>query len=214
MAYTKEQAVEIAGTLSNPSKMPAYSYGLPAEECITGSKLASIAGTVCSECYALKGFYKTYAKTVKPAQYRRLESLTDPRWVSAMVTLISSSKKTTYFRWHDSGDLQSVEHLRKIVAVAVALPSVHFWLPTREYAIVEEYLKSGAVFPRNLVVRLSAHKVDGPVPDVDGCKVSSVFTEMVPRGARECPSRFQNNECGYCRACWDSKVKHVSYHKH
>jgi hypothetical protein len=30
----------ITGTLSKPSKMPGWSYGLPAKECKTGSKLA------------------------------------------------------------------------------------------------------------------------------------------------------------------------------
>ena len=43
------------GTLSNPSKMPSYAWGISAKKCLTGSKLAKIPGTICNKCYALKG---------------------------------------------------------------------------------------------------------------------------------------------------------------
>mgnify|MGYP000539350075 CR=1 FL=1 len=33
------------GTLSNTTKMPSYSWGIPTEYCKTGSKLALIPGT-------------------------------------------------------------------------------------------------------------------------------------------------------------------------
>jgi molybdenum-dependent DNA-binding transcriptional regulator ModE len=33
------EAKEITGSLSKPSKMPGWSYGLPAKECKTGGKL-------------------------------------------------------------------------------------------------------------------------------------------------------------------------------
>jgi hypothetical protein len=36
----KTEALQITGSLSNPSKMPGKAYGLPAKECKTGSKLA------------------------------------------------------------------------------------------------------------------------------------------------------------------------------
>ncbi len=46
-----------------------------------------------------------------------------------------------FFRWFDSGDLQSVEMVRDIVAVAERTPEIRHWLPTREYATVREYLR-------------------------------------------------------------------------
>lgn len=204
---TLKEAREIAGTLSTPSKMPCHSYGLPAEECITGSKLVDVPNSVCNGCYALKGFYQTYAKTIKPAQYKRLEAIEHPEWVQAMVTLIGATGNK-WFRWHDSGDLQSVEHLAKIVEIAEQLPKVKFWLPTREYKIVSLY--RGEI-PSNLVIRLSAHKVDG-LPIATSLQTSTVHTET-PIGF-ECRARYQSNECGSCRACWDPKVQNVSYHKH
>ena len=44
------------GTLSNTSKMPAYSWGISAYKCNVGSLLVKINGTVCHKCYALTGF--------------------------------------------------------------------------------------------------------------------------------------------------------------
>ena len=52
----KEIEAKIGG-LSNTSKMPAYSWGISAKDCKTGSKLALIPGTICNKCYADKGFY-------------------------------------------------------------------------------------------------------------------------------------------------------------
>lgn len=209
----KTQATAIAGTLGKPSKMPGLAYGLPAEECITGSKLVDVKGSTCSNCYALKGFYKLYAKTVKPHQYKHLESISHPLWIEAMVTLISKSK-TEFFRWHDSGDLQSVEHLTRIVEIAKALPSVKFWLPTREYAIVKAYQQGFGRFPENLVIRISAHMIDKAAPEM-GLPTSQVHSTDKPvLPTFECPARYQGNSCGDCRACWSPKVKSVSYHQH
>ncbi len=210
---TKSAAEAIAGTLSAPSKMPCYSYGTPAEECITGAKLRAVPNTTCSNCYAFTGFYRTYAKTIKPAQYKRLESITKAQWSEAMVSLIGRTKNE-FFRWHDSGDIQSLAHLEKIADVARRLPQVKFWLPTREYGIVAEYRVKHGNFPGNLVVRLSAHKLDSQAPNV-GLPTSEVHTTDRPAaGIHECPARYQGNACGDCRACWNPAVKTVSYHQH
>ena len=103
----KKDLEKIVGGLSKPSKMPGPAYNLPAYKCITGQKLAKIPGSVCFGCYALKGRYRF--RPVKSAMERRLEALKDPGWVDAMIQLIKPHKE---FRWHDSGDLQSLEHLQ------------------------------------------------------------------------------------------------------
>ena len=51
-------ALQAVGGLGKPSKMPWWSWSISATECITGSKLAEVEGTVCSGCYALKGNYR------------------------------------------------------------------------------------------------------------------------------------------------------------
>ncbi len=75
-------ALKITGSLSKPSKMPGWAYGLPAKECKTGGKLQAVPGSVCFDCYALKGCY--VFKVVQDAQYKRLEAIRHPLWTGAI----------------------------------------------------------------------------------------------------------------------------------
>jgi len=186
-------------------------YGLSAFDCAVGSKLRLIKNSTCSMCYALKGRY-TFPG-VKAAHANRLESITNDNWVESMVLLINNyTKKIPYFRWHDSGDLQSLEHLKKIVAVAMATPQVRHWLPTREAGILKTYLKEGHSLPGNLAVRVSATMIDGK-PHSNVGLTSTVHKESKAIGY-SCPANKQGNECKSCRACWNINIENVSYAAH
>ena len=198
---TKE-ALKIVGGLSKPSKMPGWAYGTPAKECKTGTKLRDIEGSTCHKCYAMKGCY--VFPVVQAAQYKRLESIQDSRWVDAMAMLINS-KKSKYFRWHDSGDVQDEEHLLKIFAVAKLTPETSHWLPTRE-AWTSKYLSA---VPDNLTLRFSIPMIDQPASG-NWANTSTVVSGQ----GRTCPAPDQSNECKDCRACWDPSVKNVAYGKH
>ena len=115
----KSQAASVCGTLTATSKMPCKSLSLPTESCITGSKMAEMPGSICSSCYANKGFYSMYANTIKPAQFARLDSIDSPHWVDSMVSSIGND---AFFRWHDSGDIQGLAHLEKIVSICQQTP--------------------------------------------------------------------------------------------
>lgn len=203
----KKDALAIVGGLSKPSKMPGMSIGLPAWECKTGSKLRDVPGSVCSSCYAMKGCYTMYPN-VKKAQYKRLEALSHPLWIEAMVKLISGQ---TVFRWHDAGDIQDIIHLCRIVTVAKLTPETKHWIPTKEKKIVADYIRVYGDFPQNLLVRVSGAMVDGK-PLLSFPFTSTVHTET-PQG-HECPAPTQNGECKDCRACWSREVRNVSYHQH
>ena len=199
------------GGLSKPSKMPGYGYGLSAFECNTGSKLRLIKNSTCSMCYALKGRY-TF-KGVKAAHVNRLEAIQDPSWTASMTFLINHyCKKIKYFRWHDSGDLQSLDHLKKIVAVAMATPQVRHWLPTREAGILKAYHKEGLSLPGNLAVRVSATMIDGK-PHSNMGLTSTVHKNSKAIGFT-CKAPKQGNECKSCRACWNINIQNVSYAAH
>lgn len=202
---TVEEARAIAGNLSRTSKMPGPSYSLPASACRAGSALRVIAGSTCASCYACKGRYRF--GSVKAAMAKRLESITHPHWVDALVILIQESN-CHYFRWHDSGDIQSLAHLLNIARVAMELPGVQFWLPTREVGLVRTYLSTFGAFPPNLRVRVSAVMVDG-APQAGFPHTSTVVTH----GAT-CPAPAQGGKCGLCRQCWDPGVANVAYAKH
>ena len=212
---TKQDAINIAGSCTKTTKMPSESYSLPAKACITGSKLAKIAGSICSECYALKGNYHRFAKTIEPLQYKRLDSITHPNWVEAMIKLIGNKP---YFRWHDSGDLQSVEHLAKIAEIAFKMPQTKFWLPTREVNIVKDFVKLNPV-PVNLIIRVSATfiDVDAKLPR-SLSKFANILTSTVHKAKEltgfKCKAPSQSGSCQDCRACWDNTVTNVSYYAH
>ena len=197
----KREAKKITGGLSKPSKMPGPAYNLPAWACKTGAKLRKVPGSPCYGCYAVKGRYNF--SNVQQALQRRLEALESPLWVEAMVTLIKGQE---FFRWHDSGDIQSEQHLKNIFEVCKLTPETKHWLPTQE----REYLKDPEAVPANLIIRLSGSKIDGPSPKAWPW-TSSVVTSSE---ARTCPAPEQGNECGSCRACWDKSTPNVAYGKH
>ena len=195
-----KEAAAITGSMTRTSKMPGLSYSLPAWECKTGSKRRKIKNSVCSACYALKGNYTRY-KAIKAAQYVRLASLNSELWTAAIVTQI---KRQKYFRWHDAGDVQDVQHLNKIYEVCKLTPDTKHWMPTRE-AWVKDHLDSK---PDNLVIRFSAPMIDQAAP-ASWPNSSEVVTE----GAT-CPAPQQGNSCGDCRNCWNPEIKTIKYGKH
>ena len=195
------EAWTIVGGLSKPSKMPGWSIGFPAKECKTGSKLRLVKGSTCHNCYALKGCY--VFKVVQDAQYRRLAAVKDTRWVQAMAALIQS-KRPNVFRWHDSGDVQDLDHLNKIYKVCELTPSKRHWLPTREAWIKDHVSRA----PDNLVIRFSAPMVDQSAP------VTWANTSTVVTAGATCPAPKQNNECKDCRQCWNKDIKNIAYGEH
>ena len=193
------EARKITDSLTRTSKMPGLSYSLPAWECKTGSKLRKVKNSVCSACYALKGNYTRY-KAIKIAQYRRLAAIKLEGWTRAMAAQIIRQK---YFRWHDAGDVQDLQHLNKIYEVCELTPEVKHWMPTRE-AWIKNHLDRK---PANLVIRFSP-------PMIGQRNDSWPNSSMVVESGATCPAPTQNNSCGDCRQCWDPLVKVVSYGKH
>lgn len=199
-------ASSIAGSLGRPSKMPGLSYGISAKLCNVGGKLAKVAGSVCSGCYALKANYQY--PSVQSAHENRARGLSSISWADSMIKLISRSGET-YFRWHDSGDLQSFQHLLDIVRIAEALPAVNFWLPTKEKGLVYRYRDAFGDFPANLCVRLSGAMVDGKAPEYSGNTSTVVSTATYT-----CKAPDQGNRCADCRDCWNREIKNVAYKVH
>jgi hypothetical protein len=228
---TMKEAEAIAGTLGHPSKMPGFSYGISAQKCLRGSELRKVAGSVCSTCYACTDWYRSW----KPLLYghaRRYAGLRHPRWVDAMVAMITQKCRppdNLYFRWHDSGDLQGPWHLENIIAVVRRTPQVSHWLPTREYEMVDAYIASGETIPDNLCIRLSAHMIDSepvlpprlklmamPTSTVSSLSKAIIGVAVIEgKGSIECRAvEARDNKCGPCRACWDGRVSNVQYPQH
>lgn len=215
-AMTKSAAAAVIGGLSKTSKMPGPSFGLSAHDCQTGAKLRQLPGSTCSKCYACKGSYVWPA--VKEAHARRLSAIVTAladdnarrQWVAAMVRLLDG---VSFFRWHDSGDVQSVEHMQLIADVCDATPATRHWIPTREPRYVKRTLAARGSLPANLIVRVSAPMLDAAAPQ-GFAHTSTVHTTAAPEGSHVCPAPTTGGACADCRACWDTGVANVSYHAH
>ena len=192
--------------LGKTSKMRGYSFGLDARNCITGSKLRKIENSVCSKCYALKGNFNF--PSVRKGKATNLKHLESDYFVYVMTYQLQDMK---YFRWFDSGDIPNMKALEKIVEIAKNTPDTKHWLPTREIKLIQDFLKKDK-FPKNLTVRVSAPMIDGKPPK--GFKNTSTVHRDQKAVGFDCPSRFQENQCLNCTACWDKRIKNVSYKAH
>jgi hypothetical protein len=196
--------------LSKAGKMPCESYSLPAQACKVGGKLATIKGSVCSGCYALKGNYRFPA--VMGVRQSNLDALPTGNdwtgWIELMTAKIKASNQSGFFRWHDSGDIQNLAHYKAIIKVAELLPMIKFWLPTKESKVV----RTIKTIPDNLVVRLSSPMIDQR--PMKYATTSTVHTKGATIHGHECNAPKQEGKCMLCRACWDKSIVNVSYIKH
>ena len=222
MQLTIKQATKNVGGLSQTDKMPSKSWGISAKECNIGSKLrASKQTTVCDGCYAFKGLM--ILPTQQNAFNRRLELWKTDRklWVLSMDHLIKNHKPikdAKFFRWFDSGDIQGAEMFQDIIELANLNPDIKFWLPTKEFKLVNIY---SSQIPSNLNVRkshplINAHKMQ-PIENVTA---SYVYDEdklnTLPSSSKVCPATMpdSNKKCNECRMCWDKSIPSITYIKH
>lgn len=204
---------------SKPSKMPCPAWGIPASTCKTGSKYAKVKGSVCSHCYAQSGAYLW--SNVKSAYFHRLEQYNEGRnaWINTMIKKLKRMKNSHY-RWFDSGDLQSLQMLSDIVFIAKCVPTVKFWLPTKELGILNDYIRLGFKVPKNLTIRYSSPMIDKKASikllTSKGIRTCGTITSADKTGGVVCPVTTikDRKNCGDCRKCWDRKIPHVDYVLH
>lgn len=205
----------IGADISNSNtKMPGTSYGLSAQACITGRKLAKISGSVCESCYWDR--IEKFKPSVNLGSAKRTTAINwliannyQPLLIKALTARIRAKLgDEIYHRWHDGGDLQSYEHYLLLIELARQMPDVNFWLPTKELKIINQFKGE---LPNNFSVRLSAPKVDSQLKGIP-INSSSVWT-VQPLGVN-CPAQGNQGKCGTCRNCWNTSIKTISYHKH
>jgi hypothetical protein len=214
---TKKEALSVVSSLSNTSKMPGLSWGISANLCKTGSKLAAQPGTICADCYAMKNSYTRYP-AVAIAHGKRIDAYMADRetWVAAMIKLIEGQE---CFRWFDSGDLQSPDMLRDILEVCRATPSTKHWIATREVMFVKTVMAELVDLPANVVIRVSDSKPDAKLSSARA-GITGNISQVYSRNAQPqadawvCPAPSQGGACVNCRACWSKSIVSVTYKTH
>ena len=121
----------------------------------------------------------------------------------------SADEDDKYFRIFDSGDLQSEAMLRDWIWIAEQLTDIQFWLPTKEYALIDGFM---GTLPDNFVVRVSSPKID-MVP-LKAYKFTSTVHDKSESHGFVCRAYERDGKCDDCRACWSRLVSNVSYPKH
>ena len=216
----KGSATEVTGGLSTPTKMPGAAFALSILVCHAGAILRKVVGSTCFKCYATRGNYAR--ATVKNAMKRRLLKLRKAikhaayraLYIEAFVELLRGEDE---MRWHDSGDIISVEHLKIIAEIARQTPWCDHWLPTKELGRVTEWLDRGHVRPDNLCIRVSGYMI-GEIPKdlPKGINSASVHKDRDRNRKNDCGAVRLHTTCdgAKCRKCWDQNVKNVSYGMH
>jgi len=118
------------------------------------------------------------------------------------------------FRWHVSGDIINTDYLKMMVRVANRKKQVKFLCFTKQYDIVNEFIASGNVIPKNLKIVFSAWK-NFQMNNENHFPIAWMFDEKdpderIPKSAIKC-----GGSCSDCGICWLLKKRqNVYFNKH
>ena len=190
----KNQIVSISKGNAKMGAIPSVS--LPA--CITCNPNAP-----CFKlCYAVK-IARRY-KQSRAAYQNNLDILNNDS--SAYWWQIKAAAMVTrYFRYHVSGDIPNADYLVQMIKLAKELPNTNFLAFTKQYYIVNQFLKDGGTIPANLKIIFSnwgAWKCENPY-NLPECEVILKNSEPAPNW-KICGGNC--TECA-CRGigCWELK---------
>lgn len=152
-------------------------------------------------CYALKA-ERAYPQ-VKPCRTANLQGSKRDAWVELMIEAIKArTKRTRFFRIHESGDFYNQEYVDKWFEVCRALPDLKFLAFTKS-----DHLDYSDC-PSNLVLWLSVWE-DSKLLNAGQFKRRAYAGHVGPTGAFEC-----EGACDDCRFCWNknSRSVHFTFH--
>lgn len=212
----------MAPKISKTSKMKITGkrvgcWSLEARKSCPGSKNSDGSVVeVCQSCYATKGMYRF--PVVKAARQENQKDYHRDDWVADMVKEVS---KYDYFRWFDSGDIETPELAIKIGAVIVGTPNTKHWLPTRSDKVrsindkpILKWRTSKLL--NNVVVRPSADNIglnNNERPGVNSYVIRDTdLFEAKRQGIFVCPVTTDKNRtsCDTCTTCYtDAKVAYL-----
>lgn len=167
-------------------------------------------------CYACKGNF--LFKNVKLSSLNNYQAfLKDSKRVEKEIINFVDNKLTTfkYFRWFSSGDIASKDVLQMMVNIAKKVKKTKFLCFTKQFEIVNDYLKNNTL-PKNLIIVYShwdkSFKVDNPynMPTSHIAFRDATLNEEISKNTFEC-----KNDCSKCLKCWRLKQNEsIYFHQH
>ena len=158
VARRVKQMVEFRDQVDVENAHVKFSYGNRK----TGALVPSVSLIPVADCgncaVCARGCYDVrnvcFQKTVQKARANNSAILqNDP--VRYMREIEKAVKYLRFFRWHVGGDIKDPAYLVWMVGIAEVTPTCEFLAFTKQYDIVNEYLKLHGKFPKNLHIIFS-----------------------------------------------------------
>ena len=160
-----------------------FNFNIPAYKSESGKITCPFADACVKYCYAQKGNYKRFAKTINPSMEYRYELSKTVAFVPLMVEAIKTLK-ANFIRIHDSGDFYSKKYLDKWLAIAKANPNVNFYAYTKSHSFFR-----GINLPDNFDIIFS-----------EGSKLDNQLNKETERHASIFKSKEELEKAGYVDA--------------
>jgi len=108
-------------------------------------------------------------------------------------------------------EIQNIFMGLNILEICKQTPDIKHWIPSKEYKIWRQVLKIQKL-PDNVVLRMSSPNVDQA--PLTGFENTSTVHKNKKAFGLECIAYKQDGKCLECKACYNSKIKNISYPKH
>ena len=129
---------------------------------------------------------------------------------------ISRRRKNKYFRWHVAGDILSFSYFEHMVDIAIRHPDFVFWTYTKQYKIVNAWLKlHGGRLPFNMHVMYSKWEgmpMDNPYHMPDFRVRMEGMSEDPFKALHKCPGNCDACKVNGGRGCIAGETSYVDEH--
>jgi len=169
------------------------------------------SGVTCrNDCECAKKCYAKRLERLRPAvreayqhNYELLQNDPATYWREVEATIMMSR----FFRFHVSGDIPDIYYLNHMLEIAERNPHCEILCFTKKYDIVNRFLKTGTIIPKNLHIIYSAWrglKMDNPYGMPEAHVRYRDGTTTAHDGAVECGGNC--TECALTDGgCWTLK---------
>ena len=170
-------------TTSEKLGVNIFNFNIPAYKNKDGKIVCPFADTCVKYCYAQKGNYKRFAKSINPGMEYRYKLSKTISFVPLMIEAIKTLK-ADFIRIHDSGDFYSPKYVQRWFEIANSLPNVKFYAYTKSHNFFR-----GIDIPDNFDIIFS-----------EGSKLDRHLNKDIERHASIFESKEELQKAGYIDA--------------
>lgn len=139
---------------------------LPGDELLTlasGQVLTNIVGTCgghCSDCksscYAIRSAKFHHKSVIRAWAQNTVILRNDPEKIKNEIGEYCKKNIVKFFRFHTSGELESINQLILYCEICTENPDVNFYIYTKRFDLIEEhFVKNHNQLPENFIINLS-----------------------------------------------------------